>query len=148
MKDLYEKTIQDLNEQVYVAYKRIKELTDELYSCKKVLEENNITVEEKNMSKKTKKKEVPTITDLQLVFVNRVKDLVMSIHDANGVEYVTYSDVSKLDKAFDDVVEEANLKHQQMTIEHGENKGEVYRASWQDLVRADHPNIYVEKDDE
>ena len=34
MKDLYEKTIQDLNEQVYVAYKRIKELTDKLNGYK------------------------------------------------------------------------------------------------------------------
>ena len=147
MKDLYEKTIQDLNEQVYVAYKRIKELTDELYSCKKVLEENNITVEEKNMSKKTKKKEVSNITDAQLLLTNRVKKLVQDIEES-GVEYITYSDVSKLDKAFDDVVEEANLKYQQMTIEHGEDKGTVHRAVWKDLVRADHPNIYVEKDDE
>ena len=147
MKDLYEKTIQDLNEQVYVAYKRIKELTDELYSCKKVLEENNITVEEKNMSKKTKKKEVSNITDAQLLLTNRVKKLVQDIEES-GVEYITYSDVSKLDKAFDDVVEEANLKYQQMTIEHGEDKGTVHRAIWKDIVRADHPNIYVEKDDE
>jgi len=147
MKDLYEKTIQDLNEQVYVAYKRIKELTDELYSCKKVLEENNITVEEKNMSKKTKKKEVSNITDVQLAFTNKVKKLIWDIQDS-GVEYITYYDISKLDEAFDNAVEEANLKYQQTTIEHGEDKGTVHRATWKDLVRADHPNIYVEKDDE
>ena len=106
--------------------------------------------EKEDMARRGRKKkvQVPTITDLQLVFVNRVKDLVMNIHDANGVEYVTYSDVSKLDKAFDDVVEEANLKHQQMTIEHGEDKGTVHRAIWKDIVRADHPNIYVEKDND
>ena len=147
MKDLYEKTIQDLNEQVYVAYKRIKELTDELYSCKKVLEENNITVEEKNMSKKTKKKEVSNITDVQLVFTNRVKKLIWEIRES-GVEYITYYDISKLDEAFDNAIEEANLKYQQTIIEHGEDKGTVHRAVWKDLVRADHPNIYVEKDDE
>ena len=55
---------------------------------------------------------------------------------------------NRLDKAFDDVVEESNLKYQQMTIEHGEGKGQIHPAHWQDLVRADHPNIYVGKDDE
>ena len=96
---------------------------------------------------KKKKAEMPTITDLQLVLTNRVKKLVQEINE-NGVEYVTYSDVSKLDKAYDDVVEEANLKHQKMTIEHGENKGQIHPAHWQDLVRADHPNIYVAKDND
>jgi hypothetical protein len=105
--------------------------------------------EKEDMARKGRKKkvQVPSITDLQLVLTNRVKKLVQEIGES-GVEYITYSDVSKLDKAFDDVVEEANLKYQQMTIEHGEDKGTVHRASWQDLVRADHPNIYVEKDDD
>ena len=35
-----------------------------------------------------------------------------------------------------------------MTIELGEDKGNVHRAFWKDLVRADHPNIYVEKDND
>ena len=96
---------------------------------------------------KKKKAEMPTITDLQLALTNRVKKLVFEINES-GVEYVTYSDITKLDKAFDDVVEEANLKYQQMTIEHGEDKGTVHRAIWKDLVRADHSNIYVEKDDD
>ena len=111
--------------------------------------ETELAMKEKEDMARTKKKkvEVPTITDLQLVLTNRVKRFVQEINEG-GVDYITYSDVSKLDKAFDDVVEEANLKHQQMTVEHGENKGEVYRASWQDLVRADHPNIYVEKDND
>ena len=111
--------------------------------------ETELAMKEKEDMARTKKKkvEVPTITDLQLVLTNRVKSLVMNINDS-GVEYITYSDITKLDKAFDDVVEEANLKYQQMTIEHGEDKGTVHRASWQDLVRADHPNIYVEKDDD
>ena len=108
-----------------------------------------LAMKEKEDMARTKKKkvEVPTITDLQLVLTNRVKKLVQEINES-GVEYVTYSDVSKLDKAFDDVVEEANLKYQQMTIEHGEGKGQIHPAHWQDLVRADHPNIYVKKDDE
>ena len=42
----------------------------------------------------------------------------------------------------------SNLKHQQMTIEHGEDKGQVHKAFWQDLVREGHPNIYVEKNDD
>jgi len=105
--------------------------------------------EKEDMARRGRKKkvQVPTITDLQLVLTNRVKKLVQEINES-GVEYISYSDISKLDKAFDDVVEEANLKYQQMTIEHGEDKGTVHRASWQDLVRADHPNIYVEKDDD
>ena len=103
--------------------------------------------ENEDMAKAKKKVEVPTITDLQLVLTNRVKKLVQEIQEC-GVEHITYSDVSKLDKAFDDVVEEANLKYQQMTIEHGEDKGTVHRAIWKDIVRADHPNIYIEKDND
>ena len=105
--------------------------------------------EKEDMARRGRKKkvQVPSITDIQLVLTNRVKKLVQDIEES-GVDYITYSDVSKLDKAFDDVVEEANLKHQQMTIEHGEDKGTVHRAIWKDLVRADHPNIYVEKDDD
>ena len=108
-----------------------------------------LKLKEKEDMARTKKKEVevPTITDLQLVFTNRVKNLLQNIEES-GVEYITYSDISKLDKAYDNVVEEANLKHQQITIEHGEDKGTVHRAIWKDLVRADHPNIYVEKDND
>ena len=108
-----------------------------------------LKLKEKEDMARTKKKEVevPTITDLQLVLTNRVKSLVQNINES-GVEYITYSDVSKLDKAYDDVVEEANLKHQKMIIEHGENKGQIHPAHWQDLVRADHPNIYVAKDND
>ena len=111
--------------------------------------ETELAMKEKEDMARTKKKEVevPTITDLQLVFTNRVKNLLQNI-DESGVEYITYSDISKLDKAYDNVVEEANLKHQQMTIEHGEDKGTVHRAIWKDLVRADHPNIYVENDND
>ena len=105
--------------------------------------------EKEDMARRGRKKkvQVPTITDLQLVLTNRVKKFVQEINEG-GVDYITYSDVSKLDKAFDDVVEEANLKYQQMTIEHGEDKGTVHRAIWKDIVRADHPNIYVEKDND
>ena len=108
-----------------------------------------LKLKEKEDMARTKKKEVevPTITDLQLVFTNRVKNLLQNIEES-GVEYITYSDISKLDKAYDNVVEEANLKHQQMTVEYGEDKGTVHRAIWKDLVRADHSNIYVEKDDD
>ena len=105
--------------------------------------------EKEDMARRGRKKkvQVPSITDLQLALTNRVKKLIFEINES-GVEYVTYSDITKLDKAYDDVVVEANLKHQKMTIEHGENKGEIHPAHWQDLVRADHPNIYVRKDDE
>ena len=103
--------------------------------------------EKEDMARRGRKKkvQVPSITDLQLVLTNRVKSLVQEINE-NGVEYVTYSDITKLDKAYDDVVEEVNLKHQKMTIEHGEDKGQVHKAFWKDIVRADHPNIYVDRD--
>ena len=103
--------------------------------------------EKEDMARRGRKKkvQVPSITDIQLVLTNRVKKLVQDIEES-GVDYITYSDVSRLDKAFDDVVEEANLKYQQMTIEHGEDKGTVHRAVWKDIVRADHPNIYVDRD--
>ena len=105
--------------------------------------------ENEDMAKAKKKEKVQSVnvTDAQLLLTNRVKKLVQDIEES-GVEYITYSDVSKLDKAFDDVVEEANLKYQQMTIEHGEDKGTVHRAIWKDIVRADHPNIYIEKDND
>ncbi len=108
-----------------------------------------LAMKEKEDMARTKKKkvEVPSITDLQLVLTNRVKKLVQEMQES-GVEHNTYSDVSTLDKGFDDVVEEANLKYQQTTIEHGEDKGKVYKAFWKDIGRADHPNIYMEKDDD
>ena len=110
--------------------------------------ETELAMKEREDMVKRKKKEieVPTITDLQLVLTNRVKTLVSDINDS-GIDYVTYSDISKLDKAFDAVVEEANLKHQQHEIEHGEDKGDVVRAWYKDLVRANLPNIYKEKND-
>ena len=99
------------------------------------------------MAIKKNKIEVPVISDLALKLVNRVKSLVSDINDS-GVECLTYTDISKLDKAFDAVVEEANLKHQQHTIDYGEDKGTTVRSHWKDLVRANHPDVYVEKDDD
>ena len=105
--------------------------------------------EKEDMARTKKKEKVQSVevTDAQLLLINHVKNLVQDINES-GVEYVTYSAITKLDKAYDNVVEEANLKHQQMIIEHGEDKGTVHRAIWKDLVRADHPNIYVEKDND
>lgn len=102
--------------------------------------------EEEDMAKK-KEKEVPIITDAQLALVNRVKSLVSDINDS-GVEHITYADITELDKSYDAVVEEANLKHQQHEIDYGEDKGTVMKAWYKDLVRADHPNIYVGKDND
>ena len=103
--------------------------------------------EKEDMAKRGRKKkaQVVDVTDAQLLLINHVKNLVQDINES-GVEYVTYSAITKLDRAYDKVIEEANLKYQQMTVEHGEDKGQVHKAFWQDLVRADHPNIYVEKD--
>ena len=101
--------------------------------------------EEEDMAKK-KKLEVPIITDTQLALVNRVKSLVADINDS-GVEHITYADITTLDKAYDAVVEESNLKHQQHDIDYGENKGTVMKAWYKDLVRADNPNVYVETEE-
>ena len=52
-----------------------------------------------------------------------------------------------MDKAFDIVVEEENLKYQKHEIDYGEDKGTVTKSFWKDLVRANHPDVYVEEDD-
>ena len=102
--------------------------------------------EEEDMAKK-KEKEIPIITDAQLTLVNQVKSLVSDINDS-GVEHITYSDITKLDKAYDAVVEESNLKHQQHKVDYGEDKGSIIKAWYKGLVRADNPNVYKEKNDE
>ena len=102
--------------------------------------------EEEDMAKK-KEKEIPIITDAQLTLVNQVKSLVSDINDS-GVEHITYSDITKLDKAYDAVVEESNLKHQQHKVDYGEDKGSIIKAWYMDLVRADNPNVYKDKNDE
>jgi hypothetical protein len=76
-----------------------------------------------------------------------VKSLVADINDS-GVEHITYADITTLDKAYDAVVEESNLKHQQHDIDYGENKGTVMKAWYKDLVRADNPNVYIETRDD
>ena len=109
--------------------------------------ETELTIKEKEDMAKKKKIEVPTITDVQLTLVNRVKSLVADINDS-GVEHITYADITTLDKAYDAVVEESNLKHQQHDIDYGENKGTVMKAWYKDLVRADNPNVYLETRDD
>jgi|TARA_B110000211_G_C13711056_1_gene391741 hypothetical protein len=109
--------------------------------------ETELTIKEKEDMAKRKKIEVPTITDVQLTLVNRVKSLVADINDS-GVEHITYADITTLDKAYDAVVEESNLKHQQHDIDYGENKGTVMKAWYKDLVRADNPNVYIETRDD
>ena len=105
--------------------------------------------EKEDMAKRGRKKkaQVVDVTDAQLLLINHVKNLVQDINES-GVEYVTYSAITKLDRAYDKVIEEANLKYQQMTVEHGEDKGQVHKAFWQDLVRDGHPNAYEEKEDD
>tara|TARA_Y100001938_G_scaffold150881_1_gene244103 strand:- start:29680 stop:30039 length:360 start_codon:yes stop_codon:yes gene_type:complete len=105
--------------------------------------------ENEDMAKAKKKEKVQSVevTDAQLLLINHVKTLVQDINES-GVEYVTYSAITKLDRAYDKVIEEANLKYQQMTIEHGEDKGKIHKAFWQDLVRDGHPNAYEEKEDD
>tara|TARA_R110000850_G_scaffold99333_5_gene205834 strand:+ start:3515 stop:3883 length:369 start_codon:yes stop_codon:yes gene_type:complete len=109
--------------------------------------ETELTIKEKEDMAKRKKIEVPTITDVQLTLVNRVKSLVADINDS-GVEHITYADITTLDKAYDAVVKESNLKHQQHDIDYGENKGTVMKAWYKDLVRADNPNVYIETRDD
>jgi len=102
--------------------------------------------EEEDMAKK-KEKEIPIITDAQLTLVNQVKSLVSEINDS-GVEHITYSDITKLDKAYDAVVKESNLKHQQHKIDYGEDKGSIVKAWYKELVRADNPNVWKGNDDD
>jgi len=102
--------------------------------------------EEEDMAKK-KEKEIPIITDAQLTLVNQVKSLVSDINDS-GVEHITYSDITKLDKAYDAVVEESNLKHQQHKVDYGEDKGSIIKAWYKGLVRADNPNAWKGNDDD
>jgi len=102
--------------------------------------------EEEDMAKK-KEKEIPIITNAQLTLVNQVKSLVSEINDS-GVEHITYSDITKLDKAYDAVVEESNLKHQQHKVDYGEDKGSIIKAWYMDLVRADNPNAWKRNDDD
>ena len=109
--------------------------------------ETELAMKEKEDMARRKKIEVPTITDVQLVLTNKVKSLLSEIQDS-GVEHITYADITDLDKSYDAVVEETNLKHQQHEIDYGEHKGDVMKAYHKDLVRANHPNIYVEKDDD
>ena len=99
------------------------------------------------MAIRKNKIEVPTITDLQLVFTNKVKSLLSDIQDS-GVEHITYADITDLDNSYDAVVEEANLKYQQHEIDYGEDKGTVMKAWYKDLVRADHPDRYKGNDDD
>ena len=105
--------------------------------------------EKEDMAKRGRKKKVQAVdvTDAQLLLINHVKNLVQDINES-GVEYVTYSAITKLDRAYDKVIEEANLKYQQMTVEHGEDKGKIHKAFWQELVRDGHPNAYEEKEDD
>ena len=105
--------------------------------------------ENEDMAKAKKKEKVQSVdvTDAQLLLINHVKTLVQDINES-GVEYVTYSAITKLDRAYDKVIEEANLKYQQMTVEHGEDKGKIHKAFWQELVRDGHPNAYEEKEDD
>jgi hypothetical protein len=87
------------------------------------------------------------ITDIQLKLINKVKYLIQDIAE-NGVEYITYWQITKLSKALDNVQEESNLKHQKHTIDWGEDKGKVSKDFWSDFVRADHPNVYKEEDND
>ena len=109
--------------------------------------ETELAMKEKENMARRKRIEVPTITDVQLVLTNKVKSLLSEIQDS-GVEHITYADITDLDKSYDAVVEETNLKHQQHEIDQGEDKGTTVRSYWKDLVRANHPNIYVEKNDD
>ena len=109
--------------------------------------ETELAMKEREDMARRKKIEVPIITDVQLVFTNKVKGLLSEIQDS-GVEHITYADITDLDKSYDAVVEEANLKHQQHKIDYGEDKGTVVKAWYKDLVRANHPDVYVEKEND
>jgi hypothetical protein len=76
-----------------------------------------------------------------LNFVNTVRDVTRGLEET-GIEYLTYYEVGKMDKAMDKVREAHGIVYQKG--EHHE--GHVYRAYHSDFVYRDHKDAYDEGD--
>jgi len=75
-----------------------------------------------------------------LNFVNTVRDVTRGLEET-GIEYLTYYEVGKMDKAMDKVREAHGIVYQKG--EHHE--GHVYRAYHSDFVYRDHKDAYDEE---
>ena len=75
-----------------------------------------------------------------LNFVNTVRDVTRGLEET-GIEYLTYYEVGKMDKAMDKVREAHGIVYQKG--EHHE--GHVYRAYHSDFVYKDHKDAYDEE---
>ena len=75
-----------------------------------------------------------------LNFVNTVRDVTRGLEET-GIEYLTYHEVGKMDKAMDKVREAHGIVYQKG--EHHE--GHVYRAYHSDFVYRDHKDAYDEE---
>ena len=76
-----------------------------------------------------------------LNFVNAVRDVTRGLEET-GIEYLTYYEVGKMDKAMDKVREAHGIVHQKGDS----NDGHVYRAYHSDYVYKDHKDAYDEGD--
>jgi hypothetical protein len=74
-----------------------------------------------------------------LSFVNAVRDVTRGLEET-GIEYLTYYEVGKMDKALDKVREAYDIVHQKGDSD----EGHVYRAYHSDFVYKDHKDAYDE----
>ena len=87
------------------------------------------------------KKEVEAQKETVLNFVNTVREVTRGLEET-GIEYLTYYEVGKMDKAMDKVREAHGIVYQKG--EHDE--GHVYRSFHSDFVYKDHKDAYDEGD--
>jgi len=87
------------------------------------------------------KKEVEAQKETVLNFVNTVREVTRGLEET-GIEYLTYYEVGKMDKAMDKVREAHGIVYQKG--EHDE--GHVYRSYHSDFVYKDHKDAYDEGD--
>jgi|TARA_R100001377_G_scaffold76665_1_gene53670 hypothetical protein len=85
------------------------------------------------------KKEVEAQKETVLNFVNTVREVTRGLEET-GIEYLTYYEVGKMDKAMDKVREAHGIVYQKG--EHDE--GHVYRSYHSDFVYKDHKDAYDE----
>tara|TARA_R110002050_G_scaffold91215_1_gene191583 strand:+ start:239 stop:496 length:258 start_codon:yes stop_codon:yes gene_type:complete len=74
-----------------------------------------------------------------LSFVNAVREVTRGLEET-GIEYLTYYEVGKMDKALDKVREAYDIVHQKGDSD----AGHVYRAYHSDFVYKDHKDAYDE----
>ena len=82
------------------------------------------------------------LLDTELEFINKVSELIRDVGES-GVEYITYKQMSDIEKLKDELVEHHNLTHQSYFNEHTKKEE---RAWYSDYVRHDHPEAWKEKD--